>query len=241
MLIASTIPRLLATTVLAYAAFAAQASELLTNGSFETGNYTGWTSVSQPGSSGALRVYSGNSSPVSLYPTVGASSGSYYSVTDQSGPGAYALLQSFVVPLGSNQVTLSFDMFVNDQSGSGPLDRGLDFTFSGNQHARVDLLSNSSTAFDTGAGVLHNFYLNRDAGPNPNPYTAYTFDISSYVTPGQTYQLRFAEVDNMGYFQQGVDNVSIQAISAVPEPESYAMMLAGLGALGFVVRRRRAG
>ena len=29
------------------------------------------------------------------------------------------------------------------------------------------------------------------------------------------------------------------AVSAVPEPETYAMLLAGLGGLGFVVRRRR--
>ncbi len=35
-----------------------------------------------------------------------------------------------------------------------------------------------------------------------------------------------------------LDNVSV---TAVPEPETYAMMLAGLGALGFMARRRKAG
>ena len=31
------------------------------------------------------------------------------------------------------------------------------------------------------------------------------------------------------------------SITPVPEPETYAMMLAGLGALGFLARRRRNG
>lgn len=34
---------------------------------------------------------------------------------------------------------------------------------------------------------------------------------------------------------------AVSAIAAVPEPETYAMMLAGLGLVGFAARRRRQG
>ena len=37
-----------------------------------------------------------------------------------------------------------------------------------------------------------------------------------------------------------LDNVSVTAVTPVPEPESYALMLAGLGVLGFMGRRRNA-
>ena len=49
------------------------------------------------------------------------------------------------------------------------------------------------------------------------------------------------------YFKLGVDGVftdfpdtGVAALAAVPEPETYAMLLAGLGLLGFAARRRKA-
>jgi hypothetical protein len=46
--------------------------------------------------------------------------------------------------------------------------------------------------------------------------------------------LSFTGATGNGYTY--IDNVSV---TAVPEPESYAMLLAGLGAIGFMSRRRR--
>lgn len=63
-----------------------------------------------------------------------------------------------------------------------------------------------------------------------------TYSLSFTATTSANYILSFANAggDNIGIV---LDNVSV---SAVPEPETYAMMLAGLGLMGAVVRRRKA-
>lgn len=235
--------------------FAGQAGavELLTNGNFETGTFTGWTNTAQAGSnsSGFFASTPGAATPSSAFPTAGnAAGGTTYAVSDQTGPGAYALTQSFIVPIGSTSVTLSFDMFVNDQSGSGPVvdPTGLDFTTGGinnsNQHARVDILTGTSTALSTAAAdIVANLYLGVDGGVTPNPYTSYNIDITSLVTPGTTYQIRFAEVDNLGQLNQGIDNVSIDAsssVAGVPEPGTLALIGLGLAGIGFARRKKQA-
>ena len=37
----------------------------------------------------------------------------------------------------------------------------------------------------------------------------------------------------------GLNNITVEGVSAVPEPETYAMLLAGLGMIGFMARRRK--
>jgi PEP-CTERM motif len=222
----------------------AQAGQLITNGGFETGDLTGWTETDQSGSFGSWYVSSSTSSPVSGYQTPGPASGSFYALTDQGGGGSHALTQSFTVAAGST-VILSFDMFSNNQSGVQAAPGGtsdLDYTVSPNQHARVDILTANASPFDTGSGVVANLYngssLTSDGATNP--WVAYSFNISSDVAAGGTFQLRFAEVDNQFFFQQGVDNVSIMATSGVPEPGSLVLLGAGIvGTAGYYLRRRR--
>jgi hypothetical protein len=214
----------------------AAALELITNGDFEAGT-VGWLADEQPGSSGAFVLDNADGfTPISGRPTVGPAGGNFYAVSDQTAAGATALLQPFTVPTNAPKVILSFDMFVNDWSNLGPIvhPAGLDFTAVPNQHARVDLLVNGAPGLDTGAAVLRNFYLGVDVNfENINDYTHYSFDITPQVKGGGTFLLRFAEVDNQSFLNQGVDNVSI---AVVPEPASLALLSAGVLPL---LRRRR--
>ena len=61
----------------------------------------------------------------------------------------------------------------------------------------------------------------------------------SSFTPGLTYNgplsIRFGYND----WNVGIDNINFDQVAAVPEPETYAMLLAGLGLIGFMARRRK--
>ncbi len=63
-------------------------------------------------------------------------------------------------------------------------------------------------------------------------------DLGAHVT--------FTAMAPAGYSGMLVDNISMVGLppeplvpSPIPEPETYALMLAGLGAIGWVARRRR--
>lgn len=60
---------------------------------------------------------------------------------------------------------------------------------------------------------------------------------------GGWFDLRFAEVDNRGPINLGVDNVSVvfavAAVTEVPEPGTLALLLAGVVVLPVGRRRRR--
>ena len=90
-----------------------------------------------------------------------------------------------------------------------------------------------------------NFYKGSDpvSDPsidNPHQYTHYTFDITSLVGTGGTFQLRFAEANNQDNLYQGIDNVSIRETPAVPEAStlvSFGLMALAMG--GLVLRGRQ--
>ena len=66
--------------------------------------------------------------------------------------------------------------------------------------------------------------------------------VATNWAAGDTLWVRWTDIDNTGADHGlAIDNVSMSfTAAAVPEPSTYAMLLAGLGAVGFLARRRRA-
>jgi hypothetical protein len=228
-------------------------AELIQNGGFETQgadvySINSWNTAEE-GILGSVLVENDTVTDASGRNTVGAASGNYYGLLDSAAPSNQALFQTFSTGAVS-AATLSFQMFVNNQSAYGTQINasGLDYTtggsFDSNQHVRVDLLNAGASFFSTSnADIAQSFYLGGSNGNSvigsdvANPYLSYSFNLSNLLAAGGTYTLRFASVSNDDQLQMGIDNVSL-SVTPVPEPDTYAMLLSGLGLMGFVVRRR---
>jgi hypothetical protein len=227
------------------AAGSASAAQLITNGGFETGNFSAWTVTDEAGSylGDTFYALSSMTTPQSSSLTAGPESGTHYAVSDGLGPGAAALTESFVVPVGATSVILSYGLFVNSAAGTD-IDSAADLSFSGaaNQYALVSLLSAGASVFTTTTGDLKNFYQGTDSGSLPNGYTDYSYNITSLVTGGGTFTIRFAEVNNLDVLNMGVDNVSVVSTTGgpvIPEPSSLALALFGIAGIAAYRLRTR--
>lgn len=68
---------------------------------------------------------------------------------------------------------------------------------------------------------------------NPDPFEIWTVTTPLLAAGGYTLTLVGSNSPSIGTYSGNI------AVSAVPEPETYALMLAGLGIVGFVAARRR--
>ena len=221
------------------------ASSIIVNGGFETNGgagsstFTGWTVTNESGSGGSWYVQTGTLSPLNGLPVPVPPEGSYAAMTDASGPSSQVLIQDFTVPLDATSVTLSFDYLLNNLGPDYVPGGDLDFNDSPNQQARVDILPSADGAFDTSSVLLNAYRTQSGDTLQPGAWETFSEDITSAVSPGGTYQLRFAEVDDLGQFNFGVDNVQINVnTGSVPEPSTVALSAAGLVLLGLRLRRK---
>lgn len=101
----------------------------------------------------------------------------------------------------------------------------------------------SGTAFATLGGYTGVLVSSVDDDPAPNSLIdgqgwTYTFHFTGSIAGDSNTTLTLGGF-GVGVGQDRIATVELQA-TAVPEPETYAMLLAGLGVMGFVGRRRSA-
>lgn len=202
----------------ALAASAAGAQQLITNGGFEnnggvgTSVFAGWTVFTQASSQGSLSVQTGTASPVTASTVEAPPAGSFAAMTDMTGPGAYALYQDITIPAGAT-ATFSARIYIrNTAAFASPA--SLDYTTPTNQQFRIDVMNPAAAIQDVGAGVLLNIFQTDPGDPAVQSYQTVTADLSSFA--GQTVRIRFAETDNQGVINVGIDQVSVAAAVAGP-------------------------
>ena len=207
---------------------------IISNGGFESG-FAGWIIANQAGSDGSFSLQSGTTSPIVGDIVPAPPFGLAAAMSDAGGPGSHVMYQDFVVPtLGPGESGFSFQasLFVGNRADRFALPDSLQYDVLGsgtagfNQRARVDItLAGATSPFTLAASnVLLKVYETKVGDPLISGYAKFNADLTDALAgrTGQTLRLRFAEVDNLGSFQFGVDNVDI---SAVPEPSSVVLVL----------------
>jgi hypothetical protein len=160
-------------------------------------------------------------------------------MTDAMGPGSHVLYQDFVVPTVVATASVSFSVFIQNQHTEFIEAGTLDFVPAQNQHARVDIMTIPADPFAPGADLM-NLFLTSPGDPLVSGYNPVVVDITAFLQAhqGETLRLRFAEVDNVNFFNMGVDDVRLTAI--IPEPSSWVLMLGGLIGVAGLQRRSTA-
>jgi hypothetical protein len=213
--------------------------ELIENGGFETGDFTGWTVVQELGSAGDWFVYSGTVTPVSSHTVLPPPDGTFAAVSDQGEPSSQVLFQDIVVPPES--VTCSVVVYYLNSAEGFVTAPDLSYQTFPNQQARIDIMDPASDPFDVGAGVLLNIFQTNPGDPLSLGYTTLDFDLSQFA--GTSVRFRAAEVDNLGFFNFSIDDVRCgESVSAnIPTLGEWGMiaMAGALGLAGLIFARRR--
>ena len=201
-------------------------ANIIVNGGFETGDFTGWTVTTNDSSSafGDWYVTNASNTPLNGFPTVGPATGMFYAVSDSQEGGTRTLTQSFTAPSGD--AILSGNIFINDWVG-------------GAGSAEVGILSGvpADPLTATPITIAYGPADTDVVGGFPNSYVAFSEDLNGLLTPGDTYTLLIRESDSAP-FNAGVDDLSIE-VSSAPEPGLGFLLAVGFAFTIYRARSRR--
>jgi hypothetical protein len=144
-----------------------------------------------------------------------------------------------VMAAGQNSVTATGKTFSigDDRSSSFTITTNTSGTLLGSSY--VDVVGGGTLASVTFAG--HAFTGSGGhwtLGSDIANFAAGTYTLNVVTGPGWDSD-DFSYSGKIKFLTAVAAPFSIGSVAAIPEPESYAMLLAGLGALGFMGRRRQ--
>jgi extracellular elastinolytic metalloproteinase len=187
------------------------AVNLITNGNFETGDFSGWT-VSLVGPNG-WRINNGSIDPASPAMPQPPISGAFDAFTDPTGPSTRNITQSFTVPATVSNATLSWSDRIQNFANA---------FVATTQEFRVQIL-------DANNNFLQTVFATKPGDPliqlGPNSRSV---DVTSLLQAraGQVLKLRFEEQDSLFYLNATVDNIALSVSASAPDRDFYAVNLA---------------
>jgi hypothetical protein len=207
------------------AATASAATQLVTNGDFETGTLEGWTTTDQTGSHAAeWVVYSRGQAEEPLnkgqFPLPPAGEHAALTPNFAAAVDTTYLYQDIALPPASADRLSMYLFYESEDPIAVPVPNTLAVSESGfaqpNQQVRVDVLKpNAPIESISPNDILATVYASKIGDPSELAPTVVTADLSAFA--GQTVRLRIADAVQEGRMIVGVDGVSIDS-TPLPQP-----------------------